>query len=387
MEVITRTVDLARFCAAAAEHPYVTVDTEFLRESTYWPQLCLLQAASPDDAVLIDPLAEGIDLQPFFDLLADAGVTKVFHAARQDIEIFVKMAGAVPHPLFDTQIAASVCGHGDNVSYDNLVQTIVGEKIDKSSRFTDWSRRPLTEKQKHYALADVTHLRIVYEHLRGQLEALGRADWMGDEAAILENIDTYVTRPENAWQRIKSRASKPRDLAALKALAAWREQKAQDTDQPRGRVLKDDAVNELAIQRPLDPKGFESLRAVPRGFGRSKSAAEIIDVLKKVMEIDKKDLPKLPDRRRGPSPKGAVGDLLRVLLKAVSEQEGVAARIIATSDDINTLVLEDDADIPALKGWRYRIFGEKALAIKNGEIALAATSEGVVEVPVKSRRG
>lgn len=382
MQTITTTADLAQFCAAAAKFDFVTVDTEFLRETTYWPILCLIQAATPDEAVLIDPMVKGIDLKPFFELMDDPSVVKVFHAARQDIEIFVKLNGAVPHPIFDTQVAASVNGHGDSVSYDNLVQSIVGEKLDKSSRFTDWSARPLSEKQKVYALADVTHLRDVYTHLRDELESNGRSEWMRGEAAILEAIGTYLVQPEDAWKKLKMKVNKPIELAALHALAAWREQKAQDTDQPRRRVLKDDAITELAVQRPTKSEAFDRLRAVPRGFGRSASGGEIIELMKQVSRMAPEELPKLPDRRRGPSPKGAIGDLLRVLLKAVADQQGVAARIIATSDEIDEIVLDDAADVGAMKGWRRQIFGEKALAIKHGRLALAATRKGIIEVPV-----
>ncbi len=382
MNVITATDALTEFCKAAAHHPFVTVDTEFLRETTYWPKLCLIQMATPEDAAIIDPLANGIDLAPFFDLLQNTAVTKVFHAARQDVEIFVKLTGKVPRNLFDTQIAASVCGYGDSASYDSLVRAIVGEQIDKSSRFTDWSHRPLSEKQLTYALADVTHLRDIYTTLKEQIEKQGRQDWVEDENATLASIGTYIVKPENAWKRLKIKVNRPRDLATLKLLAEWREQKAQDTDQPRNRVLKDDAVYELAVQRPTRPENFEKLRAVPRGFGRSSAAAEIIAIIQGAERIPKDELPSLPARPRGPSPKGPIGDLIRVLLKAVSEKHGVAARIIATSDEIDALVLDDEADVPALRGWRRKIFGEKALAIKNGTLALAANRKGVVEVSI-----
>lgn len=382
MELVTTTDALAAFCARATKFDFVTVDTEFLRETTYWPRLCLLQAATPDEAVLVDPLATGISLAPFFDLLADEKVTKVFHAARQDIEIFVKLTGRVPKSIFDTQIAASVCGFGDSVSYDNLVRAVCGVDLDKSSRFTDWSHRPLTEKQRLYALADVTHLRDIYHALRRQVDETGRWDWVEDEMDILRAIDTYVVQPEQAWERLKMKIGKPRDLAALKVVAAWRERRAQETDQPRSRVLKDDAVAELAIQRPTTPEAFDKLRAVQRGFGRSAAAGELMALLKAVEALPKSELPHMPARYRGPSPKGAVGDLIRVLLKAVSEQNGVAARIIATSDDVDAIVLDDDADVPALKGWRRKLFGDKALAIKHGRIGLAATRQGVVEFPI-----
>jgi ribonuclease D len=383
MDLIVSTDLLAAFCERAKAFDFVTVDTEFLRETTYWPKLCLIQAATNDEAVLIDPLAPGLDLSPFFELLANENIVKVFHAARQDIEIFVKLTGKVPANIFDTQIAASVCGFGDSVSYDNLVRSITNVELDKSSRFTDWSARPLTEKQRVYAVADVTHLRDIYVELRKQVDATKRWDWVEDELGVLRSIDTYVVQPEQAWERLKMKINRPRDLAAMKKLAEWRERKAQDTDQPRSRVLKDDVLFELAVQRPLSPDAFEKLRAVPRGFGRSAAAAEIIALLKQVEAIDKGALPKLPDRYRGPSPKGAVGDLLRVLLKSVAEEHGVAARILATSDEIDALVLDDDADVPALKGWRRKLFGEKALALKNGRLALAATRKGVVEIEVK----
>jgi ribonuclease D len=378
MELITSTSMLAAFCERAAKYDFVTVDTEFLRETTYWPKLCLLQAATVDEAILVDPLADGLSLKPFFALLANENVTKVFHAARQDIEIFVKLTGEVPKNIFDTQIAASVCGYGDSISYDNLVRSIANVELDKSSRFTDWSARPLSEKQRVYALADVTHLRDIYEVLQERVKETRRGDWVDDELAVLRSIDTYVVRPELAWERLKTKLHRPRDIAALKLLAAWRERRAQDTDQPRNRVLKDDALIELAMQRPTTPEGFEKLRAVQRGFGRSSAAAEIIALINDVEALPKSALPPAPDRYRGPSPKGAVGDLVRVLLKAVAEEHGVAARILATSDDIDALVLDDEADVPALKGWRRKLFGEKALAIKHGRIGLAATRKGVV---------
>ena len=383
MDLIVSTDVLAAFCERAAKFDFVTVDTEFLRETTYWPKLCLVQVATDDEAVLIDPLVPGFDLGPFYALLANTAVTKVFHAARQDIEIFVKATGQVPENIYDTQVAASVCGFGDSVSYDNLVRAITNVELDKSSRFTDWSARPLSEKQRLYAIADVTHLRDIYRELRKQVAATRRGDWVEDEMAILRSIDTYVVQPEEAWERLKMKINRPRDLAALKQLAAWREQRAQDSDQPRSRVLKDDVLFELAMQRPLTPDAFERLRAVPRGFGRSSAAAEIMALLKDVEALGKADLPVLPERYRGPSPKGAVGDLVRVLLKSVAEQNGVAARIIATSDEIDALVLDDQAEVPALKGWRRKLFGDKALAIKHGRIGLVATRKGVVEFAIK----
>ncbi len=382
MEIITTTDELENFCLEAKKHDFLTVDTEFLRESTYWPILCLIQAATNDRAVIIDPLVNGIDLAPFFTLLANEKITKVFHAARQDIEIFVKLTGNVPVSTFDTQIAASVCGFGDSISYDNLVRSIVGEQIDKSSRFTDWSNRPLSEKQLTYALADVTHLRDIYTHLVEKIETKKRTTWVRAENRTLASIDTYIVEPQNAWKRMKMKVNKPRDFAAMKVLAQWREQRAQDKNIPRGRVLKDDAIIELAIQRPKNSTKFERLRAVPRGFSRSSAANEIIKIIQQVEALPNDQLPKMPKRNHGPSPKGPIGDLIRVLLKAVSEREGVASRILATSSEIDALVLDDNADVPALRGWRREIFGEKALAIKHGKIGLTATKEGIVEFEI-----
>ncbi len=382
MQLITTTSALAEFCTGAKSGDFITIDTEFHRETTYWPILCLIQMATPDRAVLVDPLAQGIDLAPLFELLANPDVTKVFHAARQDIEIFVKLTGRVPAPVFDSQIAASVCGYGDSVAYDKLVQSIVGARIDKSSRFTDWAARPLSEKQKDYALADVTHLRDIYHTLQDKLAELDRTAWMDEETVILNDINTYIVKPEDAWKKLKTRLNRPRDLAAIKALAALRETAAQQSDRPRRRVLKDDALNELAIQRPRTQKDFERLRAVPKGFAKSRLASQMMAAINEIENTPEADLPKLPPRRNGPSPKGPIGDLLRVLVKAVAQREGVAARIIANSDDIDQLVLDDNAPIPALSGWRYRLFGEKALALKHGKLALAASSEEIIEVDI-----
>ncbi|GLQ57688.1 ribonuclease D [Devosia nitrariae] len=383
MDLITSNEALAAFCQRAAKFDFVTVDTEFLRETTYWPKLCLIQAATDDEAVLIDPLAPTLDLAPFVVLLDNPNVVKVFHAARQDIEIFVKMTGRVPANIYDTQIAASVCGYGDSASYDSLVRAITDVSLDKSSRFTDWAARPLTEKQRTYALADVTYLREIYRALKDQVEATHRTEWVDDELSLLRRLDTYVVEPERAWIRLKLKINRPRDLAALQRLAEWRERRAQELDQPRSRIFKDDVLYELAVQRPQTPDAFDKLRAVPRGFGRSSAAAELMTLLKEVETLAKNELPALPERYRGPSPKGAVGDLVRVLLKSVAEEHGVAARIIATSDEIDALVLDDEADVPALRGWRRKLFGEKALAIKHGRIGLVATRKGIVEFPVE----
>ena len=382
MKIITSTSDLAAFCNSAKNFEFVTVDTEFLRETTYWPILCLVQMATDDEAVIVDPMVDGIDLSPMFELFQDTSVVKVFHAAKQDVEIFVKLSGAAPTPLFDTQVAAAVCGFGDSISYDNMVRQITGNQVDKSSRFTNWSHRPLTDKQLTYAIGDVTHLRECYTHIRNRVIEQNRESWVAAELDALMDASNYIVQPEDAWKRMKMKVNRPRDFAAMKKLAAWREAKAQRENVPRGRVMKDEAIYELSQQQPTSTKAFDRLRSFSKGFGRSSAAREIMDIIEDVKAIDKDDLPAIKRKPNGPSPKGAIGDLLRVLLKAVSEQEGVAPRIIASSDDIDSIVLDDDADVPALKGWRKDIFGEKALAIKHGKLGLAATRKGIVPIDV-----
>lgn len=380
---ITRSDDLAALCRRLATAPFVAVDTEFMRESTFWAQLCLIQVAGPAEAAVIDPLAEGIDLAPFHALMADERVMKVFHAARQDIEIFVKQADAVPHPIFDTQIAAMVCGFGDQVSYDQLVYRITGDHIDKSSRFTDWSQRPLSSKQLAYAVSDVTHLREVYLSLRSNLEEQGRSQWVAEEMAVLTHIDTYRTHPEDAWQRLKLRVRKPRQLAVLQALAAWREREAQERNVPRGRVLKDDTIYELALQQPRDAEALGRLRSIPRGYERSAAGRQILEVIEQAMTLPESELPRLPPPRPVPEQTGAATELLKVLLKMVAERHGVAPRVIATTEDLEKIALGGDA--PALRGWRRELFGELALQLKRRELALALSPEGIVAVPLPSQ--
>ncbi len=362
--------------------PFVTVDTEFMRENTFWAQLCLIQMAGPGEAAIIDPLADGIDLEPFYRLMADERVVKVFHAARQDIEIFVKHSGAVPHPIFDSQIAAMVCGYGDQVSYDQLVFRVTGDQIDKSSRFTDWSHRPLTAKQTAYAISDVTHLRDIYLSLSAQLAEQDRTTWLDEEMAVLSDIETYRTHPEDAWQRLKLRVKKPRQLAILQALAAWREREAQSRDVPRGRVLKDDAIYEVALQQPRDQEALGRLRSIPRGFERSSIGRSILATVESVFELPESALPKVPRPRPAPEHSSAAAELLKVLLKMVAEEQGVAARIIASTDDLERIAADDRADVPALKGWRRQLFGEQALALKRGDLALSMSRRGVVAVPL-----
>ncbi len=379
MEPITTTAELERVCARMARHPFVTVDTEFLRETTYYPLLCVAQMASPDDAVVIDALADGIDLAPFFALLADEKVVKVFHAARQDIEIVWNMAKTIPHPVFDTQVAAMVLGYGDSISYDQLVQRITGDALDKSHRFTDWTRRPLSDAQIAYALSDVTHLRRVYERLAADLSKQGRANWVEAEMGILTSPETYRADPERAWERLKSRVRKPKELAVLIEIAAWREREAQTRDVPRARVLKDDALGDIAVQAPTSTERLGHLRSLPKGFERSRWGTEIVDTVKRGLARDPATLPEL-DRFRA-APKGAATvELMKVLLRMTAERHGVAAKVIATVDDLDRIAADDRADVPALKGWRRELFGEKALALKHGRLALAVENGKVVTV-------
>jgi ribonuclease D len=381
MKILRDTDSLARACARFAQHAYVTVDTEFLRETTFWPKLCLIQMAGPEDAVIVDVLEDGLDLAPFFELMRDQSVTKVFHAARQDIEIIFHMGGLIPHPVFDTQVAAMVCGFGDSISYDQLVFKVTGDHIDKSHRFTDWSRRPLSDRQLVYALADVTHLRDVYQFLGANLEEQNRTDWVAEEMEILTSEQTYNMKPENAWRRLKMRVRKPRDLAVMMEIAAWREREAQRRDVPRNRVIKDDAIYEIAAQQPTSIKMLGLLRAIPRGFERSKFGPKLIEAVERAQAIPEADLPAVPRGRAAPDGSGAAVDLLKVLLKLTSQANGVASKVIATVDELEKIAADDDADVPALRGWRRELFGEKALTLKRGELALAFDGRAVVAVP------
>ena len=380
MHIISSTKELADMCRRLAQHDFVAVDTEFLRETTFWPKLCVIQMASVEDAVIVDALADGLDLAPFFELMRDEGVVKVFHAARQDIEIVYHLGGFIPHPVFDTQVAAMVCGFGDSISYDQLVHRITAVRIDKSSRFTDWSRRPLSEKQLDYALADVTHLREVYHFLKANLAEQGRSHWVGDEMEILTSENTYRTDPENAWKRLKLRVRKPIEFAVLQEVAAWREHEAHERDVPRNRILKDDAIYEIAAQQPTSTQALAALRTIPRGFERSRTAEEILSAVKRAMAIPKDKLPVVPKGRAAPDGSAAAVDLLKVLLKLVSEANGVAAKVIATMEDLEKIAASDDADVDALKGWRMELFGESALKLKRGEIALAFNGKRIVAV-------
>lgn len=370
MEIITDTDSLSDLCQAFSKHRYVTVDTEFLRESTYWPELCLIQMAVPGRAAIIDPLSKKISLDPFFKLMAEQSVTKVFHAARQDIEIIYNLGKLIPAPLFDTQVAAMVCGYGDSVSYDQLVHKITGKRIDKTSRFTDWSQRPLSKKQLNYALSDVTHLCDVYVSLNSNLKEQDREHWVEEEMLTLTSEQTYNLNPADAWKRMKLRVKKPRDFAVFKAVARWREEEARKKNVPRSRILKDDGVFEVSQQQPLTREALSRLRAIPKGFDRSVSGERLLTAVNKAMQIPAEELEKLPRGKQMPEGSGAALELLKVLLKMTSEQHGVAAKVIATVDDLEKLVIGTDDSVAALNGWRRELFGNDALRLKNGEIAL-----------------
>jgi len=376
MSLLTTTDEIHAACERFARHPFVTVDTEFLRETTFWPRVCVIQLASPQEAVAIDALAEGVDLSPFFSLMANEDVVKVFHAARQDLEIIWRLARLIPAPLFDTQVAAMVCGFGEQASYVELVKAVTRANLDKSSRFTDWSRRPLSEAQIAYAIADVTHLRDIYEHLRSRLERSNRLHWLADEMQTLTSPATYEQHPENAWERLRHRARKPRDLAVLMELAAWREAEAQTRDVPRSRVLKDDVLIEIAQAAPRDVDALANLRAFPKGMERSRAGAEIVAAIERALARDPSTLPRIERERRAGN--GATVELLKVLLRQVAEETGVAAKLIATVEDLEAIAASNDADVAVLKGWRRAIFGEKALELKRGRLALAVENGRVV---------
>jgi ribonuclease D len=379
MRTITTTEDLAAFCALAKSQPYVTLDTEFLRERTYWSKLCLIQAALPGagEAVLIDPI-EGPDMsmEPLYDLFRHEGTVKVFHAARQDLEIFFVEGGVFPKPLFDTQIAAMVCGFGEQVGYETLVKKIAKADLDKTSRFTDWSHRPLSDAQKDYALADVTHLRVIYEWLSGQLAKNGRADWVAEELAILTDPATYTVSPEDAWMRIKTRTTSGRFLAVVKCLARFREAYAQGQNVPRSRVMKDDALLELASTRPSTAEELGRSRLLLREGRKPEIAEGILAAVKAGLEMRPEDMPKIDQPRDQLQVNPALADLLRVLLKAKAESLGVAPRLIAGSAELD-LIAAGERDLPSLKGWRQEAFGEDASRLCKGEIALSAKGNEV----------
>lgn len=385
---ITRTDELALFCETAKSAPYVTVDTEFLRERTYWSKLCLIQLALPPastpkspggQAVLVDPLAEGLSLEPLYDLFRHPGTVKVFHAARQDLEIFFHDAGLFPQPLFDTQVAAMVCGFGEQVGYETLVRKIARANLDKSSRFTDWSRRPLSDAQAAYALADVTHLRVIYEFLSAELRKNDRETWLAEEIAVLEDPETYTNRPEEAWLKVRTRTNSPRFLAILRELAQFREAYAQERDIPRSRVFKDDAMIELASTKPLSEADLGRSRLLLREARKGDIANGILAAVK--AGIESKNPPQPRTEEPGKPGNAALSDLLRVLLKAKADASGVAAKLIASAAELDAIA-QGERDLPALRGWRAEVFGQDALRLAGGEIALSAKGGTVRVVPV-----
>ena len=370
--LIGESAALASLCAAWREAEFITVDTEFMRESTYRAKLCLLQVGPPEDEpVAVDPLAEGIDLAPLYDLLVRAPVLKVFHAARQDVEVLLPLAGGVPHPLFDTQIAAMVCGFGDSVGYETLVAKLARGRIDKTQRFTDWARRPLTERQLRYALSDVSHLRIVYEKLAAELERTGRRSWLDEELAVITDRATYEAPPEEAWRRLKVRGSNRRFLAILRELAAWREVEADRRDKPRPWVLRDTALSEIAAQRPRTVAELAKLRSVSQRTAESATGGALLDAVKRGLVLPDAECPKPPPRNDTSAAPAALTDLLKVLLTFKSEETGVARKLIASSEDLERIACGETAGIPALQGWRRTLFGDAALDLVNGRLALS----------------
>jgi ribonuclease D len=380
--LITATEVLDAFCRRMRAEAFVTVDTEFMRERTYWPELCLVQIAGERQVAVIDAQAEGIDLSPLGALLADEAVVKVFHAARQDIEIFVLRFGDVPRPLFDTQVAAMVAGFGDQVGYDALVSNLTGGSIDKAHRFSDWSARPLSAAQIAYAAADVTHLREVYVRLNRRLEQENRLGWVAEEMAILNNPATYRTDPEIAWERLRPRTTNRRLLYILKEVAAWREKEAQRVNIPRQRLIKDEALLEIAATAPATAEALARVRGVTRGFAEGRSGAFLLEVLAAARRLPDADLPAASQQRDNLRPSAALVALLKVLLAAKSEQNNVASRLVAGSDDIDRLALEENPDIQALHGWRREVFGNDALLLKQGRVALGVDGKRVKLIPV-----
>ncbi|PKQ05116.1 MAG: ribonuclease D [Alphaproteobacteria bacterium HGW-Alphaproteobacteria-11] len=385
MEIITTNEALGAVCGRLSRAGFVTVDTEFMRDSTFWPILCLIQLAGPEDEVIIDPLAPGIDLAPFYDLMRNRQVVKVFHAARQDIEIFAHEGGTIPDPLFDTQVAAMVCGFGDSVGYETLVKRLAGGEVDKSSRFTDWSRRPLSEKQLNYAIKDVTYLRTIYEVLAKRLTQTKRAHWVAEEMSVLQDPETYAMRPENAWKRVKGRFRGTRGLAVLVEVAAWRERQAQERDMPRSRIMKDDALAEIATQIPRAISDLDGLRAVPKGFSNSRSAASLMEAIERGLAMKEEDIPVVEGPEPLPPGIGPLVELLKVLLKIKCEEHDVAQKLVANVADLELIAAHAEADVPALKGWRRELFGEEALKLKRGELAIGVKGKRIVLIETGKR--
>jgi ribonuclease D len=379
--LITTTAALDALCDRLRQESFITVDTEFMRERTYWPELCVVQLAGEREVAVVDAQATGLDLAPLGRLFADEGVTKVFHAARQDIEIFVLRFGDVPRPLFDTQVAAMVAGFGDQVGYDSLVSSLTGGQIDKAHRFSDWAARPLSAAQIAYAAADVTHLRGVYRRLRARLEEEGRLDWVAEEMSALADPATYRPDPETMWERLRPRTNNRRLLAVLRAVAAWREREAQRVNIPRGRLLRDESLLEIAATAPTTPEALARVRGVTRGFAEGRSGASLLAAIEAARALPEERLPELPRGRDGARPSPALVALLKVLLAAQCEEHHVAPKLVSTSDDIDRLAAEEAPDIAALHGWRRDVFGRHALDLKEGRLALGVAGKRVRLLP------
>ena len=382
MTLIAETAELEALCGRLAKADFITVDTEFLRDSTYWPRLCLVQVAGPDDVAAVDALSPNLDLAPLLALFDDQRLLKVLHSARQDMEIFFHLTGRLPTPIFDTQVAAMVCGFGESVGYDTLVRKMTGAHVDKSSRFTDWSRRPLADRQLNYALADVTHLRKIYRKLEGRLSKSGRAAWLAEEMAVLTSPETYRLDPDKAWRRLKTRSNDRRYLAVLRALAAWREEEAQQRDVPRARVLRDEQLFDIAAHRPTSEEELARSRGVNRDMARGRIGRAILETVGQALALPDKDLPKPPPKPVAPNGAGPLIDLLKVLLKLRCDEHDVAQKLIASTADLEQIAADDEADVMALQGWRFEIFGRDALALKKGTVALSATGNSVRVVMV-----
>ena len=378
--LITDQKALEGFCASLKSETFITVDTEFLREKTYYPKLCLIQIGAADGrAAAIDPLSDDIDLAPVYDLLFDEKILKIFHAARQDLEIFFNQTGKVVHPFFDTQIAAMVCGYGDSIGYENLVRNITGGQIDKSSQYTNWSNRPLSDKQVNYALGDVTHLVKVYEHLAEQLEKRGRTSWAFEEEAVLEDPATYDVDLNEMWRKIKVKSPKPQTLAVLRELAAWREARAQRKDLPKNWVMKDDTLADMAAQAPRDAKALKKIRNMSKDLAEGHIGKQLLEVIDSALKSDKESWPEVK-RKKPPSARTiAIVEILKLLLKIQSSEHEVASKLIASSSDLEAIAKDDGADVPALRGWRREIFGAEALAMKHGKVSIGLKDDKIIK--------
>ncbi|HLF58459.1 MAG TPA: ribonuclease D [Alphaproteobacteria bacterium] len=381
MTLITESAAVAAFCRQIASNAFVAVDTEFIRERTFWPKLCLVQIAGEGEAAAIDAVADGIDLSPVFKLMANPKVLKVFHAGRQDIEIFHHLGGEIPSPIFDTQVAAMVCGFGESASYETLVAQIAKTQIDKSSRFTDWAHRPLSRRQIDYALSDVVHLRTVYEELARRLEKNGRVSWLVEEMAVLTDPETYRMDPREAWRRLKTRSHSRRHLAVLREVAAWRETEAQARDVPRNRVLRDEGLLEIASHTPRTKAELARSRSLSKGMAEGSAGSAILKAVADGLDVPETELPELPPRLESAPGIKPLVELLKVLLKMKCEEHGVAQKLVATTPDLEAIAADDAAPVPALQGWRRKVFGEDALALKYGKLALTVRDKSVFLVP------